>query len=186
MCKNICTYRKYIKKDNGYFDCTQNPHIILAAKATQASYNFSTINPSGSALTNLYTTSFHPVYLEIYNQWSNYIDSGGASSFVLTPTPNPITQPGTYDGYNPGGVPQTFPTNLVQTFPTFNMTPNTPFGGFIAYAPPPFQFAENLMASEYVSAYNYVDSDLGMNPTSTEDYILVEFLDVNGIYCKGA
>ena len=186
MCRNICTYRKYIKKDNGYFDCTQNPHIILAAKGIQSGQNFSTINPSGPAQSNLYSTSFHPVYLEIYNQWSDYIDSGSLTSYILTPTPNPITQPGTYDGYNPVGVPQTFATNLVQTFPTLNMTPNLPVGGFIAYSPPPFQFAENLMTSEYVPSFNYEDYQLGINPSSSDDYILVEFLDVNGLYCKGA
>ena len=192
MCKSLCTYRKYIANTgSGYFDCSENPHIILSGKWIQNGNNFSTITPYSGAAINLYSTPFHIVYLEIYNQWVNWINSGSvlAGNYLIQPNSPTLTIPGTYDGYtNPAGVYQTFPTQQTEQYQNYNMSVNTILGGsFGSYAQPPFEFANNIAANEYVPAYNYVDSDLGMNPFNGNDtYILVEFLDVNGSHCKGA
>jgi len=192
MCKSLCTYRKYIRNNStGYFDCSENPHIILGGKSVQSGNNFSTISPFGAAQTNLYSTTFHYVYFEIYNQWVNWINSGSilSGNYLIQPNTSTLTIPGTYDGYtNPAGVAQTFPTQQTQQYQNYNMSINTILGGtFGSYAQPPFEFANNIAANEYVPAYNYNDADLDLNPYDGNlSFILVEFLDVNGSHCKGA
>lgn len=190
MCNKLCTYRKWILDDGVTFNCTENPHIILGGKAAQQSGGaFSTITPSGGASTNLYSTTFHMPYLEIWNAYVGYIGGSGIVSATYIPQPAQLTQIGSYDAFNPlSGIPTTLPTQLIENYPNYIPQITLPIGSvFIGYAPPPWDFAKNIHSSEYVPAYNYPVGELNFSPSQLNlNYLLVEFLDVTGKYCQYA
>lgn len=186
MCKSLCTYRKYIAIDPITFEynCTENPHIILSAKEN-GSNRFSQIFAAGGGGTNLNSTNFHPFYFDVYNSWVTQIENNQPVGFnaQINPLLPSITQTGDLLGDAPVGPPFNLPLNIVQTFNSFTITDTAIPGLALNYSKPPFDFADNIAADQYVAPYSYGGLSFS---TGGDPVILVEFLDVNGSHCKGA
>lgn len=186
MCKSLCTYRKFISVDNhGYYNCDENPHIILSAHE-YSNGSMTYLNPIMNAANNLYSTNFHKFYLDILEAWTTQIQNAAnvTASFVATPQFATLTQTGFLTGDMPT-MPVNNALNIAENYNTYTITNAALISGLINYSKPPFDFAENIAASEYVPAFIYDQGELGFS-TGGDPIILVEFLDVNGSHCKGA
>jgi hypothetical protein len=188
MCNKLCTYRKYIAIDplTTSYNCNENPHIILSARE-YGSTQMTSLAPTGNAANNLYSTNFHKFYLEILTAWTTQVQAGvsiGYISAVASPSLPTITQTGFLVGDAP-----TLPVNnalsIAETYNTYNISSGALFSGLINYSKPPFDFADNISASEYVPSYIYDQGELGFS-TGGDPILLVEFLDVTGKYCQYA
>lgn len=186
MCNKLCTYRKYIAIDpiTFLYNCNENPHIILAAKENNSN-RFSQISASGGGGTNINSTNFHPFYWDIYNSWVTQIENVQpvGLSGQITPVLPSITQTGDLVGDAPIGPPFNLPLNIVQTFNSFNINDVSIPGLALNYSKPPFDFADNIAANQYVAPYVYGGLSFS---TGGDPIILVEFLDVTGKYCQYA
>lgn len=182
MCNKLCTYRKYISVDSGQYDCSENPHIILSAR--EQGGTFSTFSPSGLAATNIYSTNFHKFYIEIYTSWVNQILVGQpiTTSLIASPQFPQLTQTGSLVGDNP-----TLPVNnalqIVENYNTYNISSSSISGVIVNYSKPPFDFAENISANQFVGSFTYDQGDMNFS-TGGDPILLVEFVDVLGKYCQ--
>lgn len=187
MCKSLCTYRKYIAIDpiTGQYNCDENPHIILSAHE-YSNASMTSLTPSGNAAVQLYSTNFHKFYLDIYAAWVTQIQNGVPIFAQLVASPNFATL--TQTGFLTGDMP-TLPTNntlnITEVYNTYNIQNASAIMGLVNYSKPPFDFADNIAADQYVSAFIYDQGELGFS-TGGDPIMLVEFLDVNGSHCKGA
>lgn len=186
MCNKLCTYRKILYLDNtgNNYDCTENPHIILSAK--EFGGVFSAISPSGLNAVNIYSTNFHIFYLDIYNAWVQNIQSAQqiTASFQVTPQFATLTQSGFLVGNLPLP-PNNNTLQITESYNTYNVNPVSVINTIVNYSKPPFDFAENLSANQYVAPALYDLNQMGFT-VGGNPYMLVEFLDVTGKYCQYA
>lgn len=186
MCNKLCTYRKYIPVDiNGNFDCTENPHILLSARNIDDA-NFSLFAGYGAAAVNLNKTNYWRFYQDIYNMWVYQTISGLPVSISASATPQfgSLTQTGFLVGNQPLP-PFNNQLQITENFNTYNIQTNGFIGGqIINYSKPPFDFIENISADSYVPPFTYLINELLTN--TSNNILLVEFLDVTGKYCQYA
>lgn len=171
-------YTKFITTDaNGKYDCTENPHLILAATIPGLGSNpYIVFNPQVGTPSwiNWSASPYYELYTKVYNDWVQFMNNG-----LQIQTPS-LNWPGSYSADSPPfGSGTVLPLNITNPGGSQNIV-----GGSIGYLPtkPPFEMVENLSANQYIAPYLYDSTEIGL----LNGYFIVQFIDVTGKYSQFA